>query len=241
MSEPDLQTTSLGETAYGRLRDDIVACRLVPGQLLTERGLAAETGLGTSPIRDALTRLDHDGLVQTLPRKGYRVKPLTIKAVTDLFDFWELLGPELARRGIEDADAHHLAELREVFDEHHDSIEEGQPAPEIALRTVEMSSRTFEILAEVSHNDYLVSSLQQLTNELARVATLIYQSDRFVPDEVITLENWHEVLAQRDGALAADAVRRFILQSRETVLRTLARWPSVITSDLLTVHDSVLD
>ncbi|HEY1454899.1 MAG TPA: GntR family transcriptional regulator, partial [Candidatus Dormibacteraeota bacterium] len=86
--------------AYRRLRADIASCRLAPGQRLTERGLAARTGLGVASIRDALTRLDHDGLVRTLPRKGYQVKPLTIKAVDDLFHFWAVIGPELVRRGI---------------------------------------------------------------------------------------------------------------------------------------------
>jgi hypothetical protein len=44
---------SLGEIAYRRLRADIVSCRLAPGQRLTERGLAFETGLSISDPRSA--------------------------------------------------------------------------------------------------------------------------------------------------------------------------------------------
>jgi len=52
---------SLGESAYRRLRADIVSCRPLPGQRLPEKQLVVDTGFGTSPLRDALTRLDHDG------------------------------------------------------------------------------------------------------------------------------------------------------------------------------------
>lgn len=55
MIDPDTADLPLGEAAFRRLRSDIVACRLTPGQRLTERGLAAELGMGVSPVRDALT------------------------------------------------------------------------------------------------------------------------------------------------------------------------------------------
>ena len=58
-SEP---TVPLAEAAYRRLRGEIIACRLQPGQRITERALAGAFGFGVAPIRDALTRLDHDGL-----------------------------------------------------------------------------------------------------------------------------------------------------------------------------------
>ena len=61
LSEPRI---SLGEAAYRRLRGDIIACRLAPGQRLTEKQLAADTGFSLAPLRDALTRLDPEGLVR---------------------------------------------------------------------------------------------------------------------------------------------------------------------------------
>ena len=86
---------SLNETAYRRLREDIIACRLAPGQRLTEKQLAADLGFSIAPLRDALTRLDHEGLIRTVPRKGYQVTPLTPKSIDDLFTLWQIVGPEL--------------------------------------------------------------------------------------------------------------------------------------------------
>lgn len=230
LTEAESDTPSLGDAAYRQLRDDIVACRLLPGQRLTERALAVTTGFGISPVRAALTRLDHEGLVQTLPRKGYRVKPLTIKAITDLFDFWELFGPELARRGIEAASAESLAEIGAAFDAHLPSIGDNAGNSDSPMR---IGGEIFELLAEATENDYLISTLQRLTNELERVWTLVMESDPRGPTAVVTSEVWRETIADRNGALVADAIRRYIQHSRDAVLRTLARWPSVITSEVV--------
>lgn len=72
VTDPAGPRVSLGEAAYRRIQGDIISCRLAPGQRVTEKQLAADLGLGISQVRDALTRLSHEGLVRTLSRKGFR-------------------------------------------------------------------------------------------------------------------------------------------------------------------------
>ncbi len=115
MTDPSEPRVSLGEAAYRRVRGDIISCRLAPGQRLTEKQLATDIGLGISPVRDALTRLSHEGLVLTLPRKGYQVAPLTPKSIDDLFVVWEIVGPELVRLGIRQATEEQIAAAKAGF------------------------------------------------------------------------------------------------------------------------------
>lgn len=63
-------TLSLGERAYRRLRDSIVQGMLPPGRKISERSLATELGISAQPVREALRRLEQDGMVVTLPRRG---------------------------------------------------------------------------------------------------------------------------------------------------------------------------
>jgi DNA-binding GntR family transcriptional regulator len=63
-------TLSLGERAYRRLRDSIVQGMLPPGRKISERSLANELGVSAQPVREALRRLEQDGMVVTLPRRG---------------------------------------------------------------------------------------------------------------------------------------------------------------------------
>ena len=59
------------DRCYGILRELISTCKLRPAQRLTERDLMERTGFGRTPVREALLRLGHDGLVEALPRTGY--------------------------------------------------------------------------------------------------------------------------------------------------------------------------
>lgn len=56
--------------AYQRLRDDIVHCRLKPGQKLSAKALEEELGVGRTPIRESLVRLNELGIVYTVPQSG---------------------------------------------------------------------------------------------------------------------------------------------------------------------------
>jgi DNA-binding GntR family transcriptional regulator len=226
------ETLSLGDAAYRQLRSDIVSCRLAPGQRLTERSLAEGTGFGISPIRDALTRLDHEGLVRTLPRKGYQVTALTLKRVDDLFTLWAIVGPEIARLGLRDATGEQHRELMAIVRE----IAELRGAPEltaggIPLRLVNLADDAFSVLAAATANDYLITIYQRLQHDMDRVWVLSAQGGSPVPDPGLD-QRLVTLFDQRDGAAAASAIRDSIHEVHIQALRIFSRWPSVAASEI---------
>ena len=229
MSVPSAERLSLSEAAYRHLRDDIVSCRLAPGQRLTERALVESTGFGISPIRDALTRLDHDGLVRTLPRKGYQVTPLTLKSVDDLFTLWRILGPEIARLGVRDADPDQRQRAVAVFTELVE-LRRGRPA-DVGLRIVELAAEAFQVLATATDNDYLITIYQRWQNDMARVWALTAEANSPMP-EFTADDDWLAILDRRDGDAAAAHVEHFIADAHNRILRILSRWPSVVSSEI---------
>jgi DNA-binding GntR family transcriptional regulator len=75
---------TLNQTALLRLRSDIVACRLMPGERLRVEALRARYGMGASPIREALMRLEAEGLVELEQNKGFRVAEVSAENLADL-------------------------------------------------------------------------------------------------------------------------------------------------------------
>lgn len=75
----------LRETVYEQLRADLISCKLPPGTEIREAEMALRFGMSKSPVRDALMRLEREGLVITLPRQGYRVAPVSLSDVLDMF------------------------------------------------------------------------------------------------------------------------------------------------------------
>jgi DNA-binding GntR family transcriptional regulator len=101
----------LREKIYGQLRADMISCRLPPGLEIRENELATRFGVSKSPVRDALMRLEREGLVITLPRQGYRVSPVSLADVQDMFHLRDALERACMERIVRRASDEQLAQL----------------------------------------------------------------------------------------------------------------------------------
>lgn len=158
----------LADTAYDRIRADILACDLEPGAEVTETELAGRYELGKAPIRSALQRLSQEGLVQALPRRGHLIAPITVKDVHDLFELRMLIEPPMtakAARMITDADVEQLRELTV------ESTEIGtpfsSPGVEFHLFLMELAGnrRARDVMARVHDQLERVANLRLTTSD----------------------------------------------------------------------------
>lgn len=101
----------LREKIYDQLRTDMISCRLAPGTEIRESELALRFGVSKSPVRDALMRLEREGLVITTPRQGYRVSPVSVADVQDMFHLREALERVCMERIVRTASDEQLASL----------------------------------------------------------------------------------------------------------------------------------
>jgi DNA-binding GntR family transcriptional regulator len=86
----------LRDDIYQAIRQSVLTCEFQPGQDLRELALADRYRVSRSPVRDALLRLERENLVTVLPRRGYRVRPISNSDVEDLFGLRLLLEPACA-------------------------------------------------------------------------------------------------------------------------------------------------
>lgn len=75
---------TLTASALSRIRSDIIACRLMPDERLRFEALRERYGMGVSPLREALMRLEAEGLVQLEQNKGFRVSEVSRENLQDL-------------------------------------------------------------------------------------------------------------------------------------------------------------
>ncbi|MDA0240232.1 MAG: GntR family transcriptional regulator [Proteobacteria bacterium] len=91
------------ENIYRQIRADILACDLMPGSHIHENVLAERYEVSKSPVRDALLKLEEQGLVDVIPRKGYRVRPVSANDAKELYEMRLLLERACVRGAIESA------------------------------------------------------------------------------------------------------------------------------------------
>jgi DNA-binding GntR family transcriptional regulator len=221
--------TSLTDAAYAVIHRRIVTCDLAPGQRITEKQVAEETGFGATPVREALARLDNEGLVITLPRRGYQVTPLTMKSVDDLFQVWRIVGPELCRLAVRNMTEPQRQDLKRRFAR----LARAAAGQGRGAAREQLAHDAFYLLAQATGNTYLVEIFTRLDSEMSRVSVMV--------DEVSPPETWAGLGEQdyvtaidtRDSAAMARMTRAYIERQHEEILKVLRTWPSVMTTEVV--------
>lgn len=124
LDRPDVR--SIEEVVTTALRDAILSGELRPGERLLQEQLADQLRVSRIPLRDALRRLEAEGLVRIGPRRGAEVASLSRADVIEVYDIRISLEPELMRRAVEalaPADITRIAGRSELMD-----AEVGDPA-----------------------------------------------------------------------------------------------------------------
>ncbi len=89
---------SLKQLAYETLKRRIITCEILPGSLLTEDLLCEELNASRTPVRDAVGRLEQEGLVSIKPKKGIMVNRVSMNSIRELFEIRRMLEPEAVLR-----------------------------------------------------------------------------------------------------------------------------------------------
>src|SRR5512142_91634 len=97
MLEPLRDVLALSDRAYLAIKDGILTLQIKPGQLVAIGDLASQLGVSRTPVRDALLRLEKEGLVIINPRKGAYIMPLSVQDVQEVFELRILLESYAAR------------------------------------------------------------------------------------------------------------------------------------------------
>ena len=107
-------TTSLADKAYVTIRDRLIMLDIRPGEPIDDSELARELGVGRTPVREALKRLEGDRLVVSYPRRGTFATGMDIADLAHISDIRAQLEPLAARRAAERASRPARAELSEL-------------------------------------------------------------------------------------------------------------------------------
>jgi DNA-binding GntR family transcriptional regulator len=120
-----LNVVSLREQVYHFLRQEMMAGRLPPGATINPTELSQLLGISKTPMRDALIRLETEGFVTILPRRGVRVAPLTLEDVHNAYDIIGALEARVVRDVFPKIEESHFAELEALNQTMRDDLAAG--------------------------------------------------------------------------------------------------------------------
>jgi DNA-binding GntR family transcriptional regulator len=209
---------SLANQAYTTLRKDILTCELDPGSTIAQSQLVKRYDFGLTPVREALKRLEQEGYVQSIPRFGYLITPITLKDVEDLYDLRLTLERSAVRMSIQRATDEQLAQIQEKA-----SFTYKFKNRLSYLQFLEHNISFHVSIALASRNRKLAEMLANVLNEMTRIFNLGLD----LRDSAEEMRNEHIVLAaalaKRDIQQAEQIVQDQIVLSRQRVVEMLVQ------------------
>ena len=209
MPAPEEGEISLAEAAYRRLRDKLIMLEIKPGAPINDGQLAAELGVGRTPVREAIKRLEVDHLVVSYPRRGTFATIVDITELADVSDIRELLEPLAARRAATNASADMRAELREVAR----TISGIDTTPRDKRELMRYDLTVHRLIYRAAGNPHLEDTLIRYDNLATRIWCLVLDKLPSVEGHVTEHVKLLEAIAAGDadsaGQLAVEHVRSF--------------------------------
>ena len=202
---------NLKDKAYNYIKERIIRCEFLPGQLLVEADLIKVIDASRTPIREALNKLEQERLITILPKRGILVNDITLADINAIYEVRFLVEPPVVRK------YGHLipaAKLEEMLVKNNASA-----ALEHDLNEYDLDSELHNLFIETCGNPYLMELMQRIFGQNHRVRILSgerleYRLQATVREHEAILE----ALLKKDSAAAEEAMRTHLEHSREAAV-----------------------
>lgn len=190
---------SLPDIVYGRLRSEIRSRELKPGDRLREAEIAERLSVSRTPVREALKRLEAEGLTRLSPPRGFVVTELTHRRVMELYAMREVLAGVAARFAAEQASPMEIQTLQHLVEQ--------QGAARTSAEAARISDGLRNAITSAAHNEFLTRASSSLNDALDLLGATTYS----LPGRIES--GWREnkkivdAIVRRNSGLAEEAAR----------------------------------
>lgn len=212
-----VENTNLREQIYQIIHDMILGRQILPGEKILEEDLAKKIGVSRTPIRECLCRLENEGIVEIIPRRGAFLRKYSKKKVAEVFDIREVLEGLVARLVAGNQDLELNTKVRRVLDRVYQLPDQGEVLTEFTRADVEFH----RLLLNACSNEMLQGAMAVINTHLqiirARTVVIPGRAKRTVEEHYGILE----AVEKQDPPAAEERMRRHIISVRNHALASL--------------------
>ena len=207
------KTISLREEIFNKIKNNVITGVLAQETIFTDREIAEQMGVSTTPVREALAQLHQLGMIDQIPRKGYYIKPVTIKVVQEIIEFRLIIERSAAELAVERITNEELTSL-----EKYRKIEIKEQAPLSIEKGVCLNKEFHMAIARSSRNNHLVRAMDQILDEAARLQYMDFSNRNGIDAWPIDHGRIIDALKTRNKKQAAIAVEEGLIWTRDRML-----------------------
>ena len=203
-----MKATTLKENVTNLLRRAIVDGTLPAGEDLNQAQIAERLGISRGPVREALGRLEQEGLIKSVPYKGVIVTPLTATYIRDLYSLRAALECFALRQGVKRRDAKDVDELGEIVDAMRGAIKKRE-----LEQVTRLDLRFHNAIVRMGRNELLSHAWAPLRIGVERCLYSMHRSYASLEEVIGTHPPILDALRAGDADAAAGLLEAHILES----------------------------
>ncbi|GBF32837.1 regulator PutR [Desulfocucumis palustris] len=206
----------LREMVFESLREAIIQGRLKPGERLMEIQLADEMGVSRTPIREAIRKLELEGFVVMVPRKGAYVAGISVKDIVDVFEVRAALEALAAGLAAERITPDELEELERSL------VVISEVSSKEDIDAIVATDTSFhELIYRASRNERLFQIVIHLKEQIQRFRTTSLSQPGRSKDALEEHRKMVEAISDRNAELAQSLAREHIENAEQSMLNAL--------------------
>ncbi len=206
----------LRDVVFHTLRQSILTGELKPGERLMEIHLADKLGVSRTPIREAIRKLELEGLVTMIPRRGAEVAQITEKSLKDVLEVRRALDALAVELACDRIGREKLEELKEALDNFEAETRKGD-ANQVARADVKFH----DIILEAAGNDKLVQMISNLSQQMYRYRLEYVKDESHYGQLIREHRQIYEAIRGRDKESGAAAMKVHIDNQEKAVIRMI--------------------
>lgn len=206
----------LRDVVYNTLRQAILRGELRPGERLMEIQLANKLGVSRTPVREAIRKLELDGLVLMIPRKGAEVADISEKSLKDVLEVRKALEELAVQLTCEKISKVQIAELRQAAEEFKKIVKSSD-----VTQIAEADVRFHDVIYMATDNQKLIQLLNNLREQMYRYRVEYLKRPEVYPQLIQEHEEIIRQIERREKERAADITCRHIDNQVEAVMNVI--------------------
>ena len=206
----------LRDVVFNTLRQAILRGELKPGERLMEIQLANKLGVSRTPIREAIRKLELEGLVLMIPRKGAEVAEITEKNMLDVLEVRRALEELAVKLACERITEEEIQELKDAADAFQKILSEKD-----ITKIAEADEAFHDVIFKSTGNDRLIQLLNSLREQMYRYRLEYLKREEYHPQLLEEHQQIIDRITRKDQSEAAELIDRHIGNQVDVMLEMI--------------------
>jgi DNA-binding GntR family transcriptional regulator len=222
-STPELYSQSVSQQISEFMRSAVVQGTIKPNQRLLEESIAKELGVSRTPVREALRRLEAEGLVEYVPQRGVVVRQVSVEEVSQIYDVRVLIEGHAAKLTANNAQLQDIQTLEMLCTSFMAVMDGEETQPEKVPKLWELNNRFHSSIVDFSGN-IILARILRIGLQVPGIYRTYYWYD---DNNKESSRQFHckitDAIKERNAPKAEQLMQQHLIEAKALIIETMER------------------